>query len=75
MKRLIFCEFNMSMVCVEPKFIDGDMISIDTITVENEVVDNLYQCSKRDYLIYNDPTAYTHLIMNEDQEVYLKAVT
>ena len=51
------------------------MISIDTLAVENEVADNLYQRSELDYLIYNDPAAYADLIFNGDPEVYLKAVT
>ena len=38
------------------------MIAIDTIAVENEVADNMYQRSELDYLIYNDPVSYTHLI-------------
>ena len=39
MKKLISCEFNMDTACVELKFIDGSMIAIDTIAVENEVAD------------------------------------
>ena len=38
MKRLLSCEFNLDTVCVELKFSDGTMISIDTIAVENEVL-------------------------------------
>lgn len=34
------------------------MIAIDTIAVENEVADNMYQQSELDYLIYNDSVAY-----------------
>ena len=40
MDRLISCEFNMDNACVELKFLDGSMIAIDTIAVENEVADN-----------------------------------
>jgi len=65
----------MDTVCVELKFSDGSMIAIDTIAVENEVADNMYQRSELDYLIYNDPIAYADLILNVDPEVYLKAVT
>ena len=75
MKRLLSCEFNFDTVCVELKFSDGTMIAIDTIAVENEVADNMYQRSELDYLIYNDPIAYADLILNVDPEVYLKAVT
>ena len=34
---------------------DGSMIAIDTIVVENEIADNMYQRSELDYLIYNAP--------------------
>lgn len=75
MKKLISCEFNMDTNCVELKFADGSMISIDTIAVENEVADNMYERSELDYLIYNDPVAYADLILNGDPEAYLKNVT
>ncbi len=65
----------MDTVCVELIFSDGSMIAIDTIAVENEVADNMYQRSELDYLIYNDPVAYTELILNGDPETYLKTVT
>lgn len=72
---MIFCEFNMDTACVELKFTDDIMIVIDTIAVENEVADNMYQLSELDYLIYNDPIAYVDLILNGDPETYLKTVT
>ena len=75
MERLISCEFNMDTACVELKFADGSMIAIDTIAVENEVADNVYQRSELDYLIYNDPVAYAELILNGNPEAYLKTVT
>ena len=65
----------MDTACVEMKFDDGSMIAIDTIAVENEVADNMYQRSELDYLIYNDPVAYAELILNGDPETYLKTVT
>ena len=75
MDRLISCEFNMDTACVERKFLDGSMIAIDTIAVENEVADNMYQRSELDYLIYNDPIGYADLILNGNPETYLKTVT
>ena len=75
MKQLLSCEFNMDTVCVELKFANGSMISIDTIAVENEVADNMYERSELDYLIYNDPVAYADLILNGDLEAYPKNVT
>ena len=75
MKKLISCEFNFDTVSVELKFSNGNMIAIDTIAVENEIADNMYQRSELDYLIYNDPVAYAELILNGDPEIYLKTVT
>lgn len=75
MSKLLSCEFNMDTACVELRFSDGSMISIDCIAVENEVADNLYERSELDYLIYNVPLEYADLILNGDPERYLKAVT
>ena len=73
--RILSCAFNMDTACVELKFDNGSMIAIDTIAVENEVADNMYQRSELDYLIYNDPVAYAELILNGDPETYLTTVT
>ena len=75
MKTLVSCAYNMDNACVELKFFDGSMIAIDTIAVENEVADNMYQRSELDYLIYNDPLAYADLVLNGNPEAYLKSVT
>ena len=73
--KILSCAFNMDTTCVELKFDDGSMIAIDTIAVENEVADNMYQRSELDYLIYNDPVAYAELILNGNPEIYLRTVT
>ena len=73
--KLLSCAFNMDTACVELKFDDGSTIAIDTIAVENEFADNMYQRSELDYLIYNDPVAYAELMLNGDPETYLKTVT
>ena len=75
MKKLLSCEFNMDTACVELRYIDGTMISIDVVGVENEVVENLYQKSELDYLIYNDTLGYANLILNGDPVRYLNEVT
>ena len=75
MKTIKSCEFNMDTGCVELRFQDGSMISIDCTAVENEVADNRFQRSEPDYLIYNDPQSYADLILNGDVEAYLNAVT
>ena len=74
MKNMVSCEFNISTACVELKFADGSMISIDCTVEENEVADNMYQRPELDWLIYNDPAAYADLIFNGDPENYLKSV-
>ena len=65
----------MDTGCVELRFQDGSMISIDCTAVENEVADNRFQRSELDYLIYNNPLAYADFILNGDVEAYLNAVT
>ena len=72
MKTLISCEFNMDIACVELKYADGTMLSIDTIAVENEVADNMYQRSELDWLIYNKPMEYAQLVLGDNLELYLK---
>ena len=72
MKRLISCEYNFDNCCVELKFTDGSIIAIDTIAVENEVADNMYQRSELDWLIYNKPLEYAQLIFSGELEMYIK---
>lgn len=72
MDRIITCEFNMDTACVELKYSDGTLVSIDTIAVENEVADNMYQRSELDWLIYNKPLEYAQLVLGEGLEAYLK---
>ena len=73
--KILSCDFNMDTACVELRLTDGTLISIDCTAVENEVADNMYQRSELDYLIYNDPLAYAELVLNGDQEIYLKVIT
>ena len=73
--KIISCEFNMDIACVELRLDDGTLIVIDTIAAENEIAENMYQRSELDWLIYNDPISYSDLILNGDPEKYLKAVT
>lgn len=75
MKNVKSCEYNMDTGCVELRFMDDSMISINCRAVENEYADNMYERSELDYLIYNDPLAYVDLILNGDPEAYLKNVT
>lgn len=75
MKKLLSCAFNMDTGCVELRYSDGSLYSIDCTAVENEVARNMYERSELDYLIYNDPVAYADLVLNGDPEAYLRAIT
>ena len=75
MNKLISCEFNIDTACVELRFTDGRMISIDCTAVEEEVAHTIRQRSELDWLVYNDPIGYADLILNGDPEQYLKTVT
>ena len=71
MERAVSCEFNLDTACVELKFADGSMISIDTIAVENEVADNMYQRSELEWLIYNKPLDYVNVVLSGGLEKYI----
>lgn len=75
MKNIISCIFNMDTGCIELRLGDKSMISINCTAVENEVAENRFERSEMDWLIYNDPKAYADLILNEDPEKYLKAIS
>lgn len=49
MTQLPSCEFNMDTVCVELKYADDSIISIDCTTVEDEAAKNMCQRSELDY--------------------------
>ena len=75
MKTLLSCEFNMGTGCVELRYSDDSMISINCTAVEDEVANSRFQRSELDWLIYNDPLSYAELILNGDPEKYLRTVT
>ena len=72
MASLLSCEFNIDTACVELKFCDGSMISIDYTAVEDEVAKNMYQQSELDWLIHNKPLEYAQLVLGGDLEQYVK---
>ena len=45
-KKVISCAFNIDTACVEVKFDDGSMISIDCTLVEAGVARNMYESSE-----------------------------
>ena len=74
MKR-ISCEYNIDTACMEIKYDNGVMISIDCIAVENQIPRNMYERSELDYLVYNDPAAYADLILSGEIYEYLRKYT
>lgn len=67
--------FNLDTACVELHLPNGNSVSIDTVAVENEFAENMYQRSELDWLIYNDPDAYADLALNGEIGQYLKDAT
>ena len=72
MKKLISCEYNVDTASVELKYSDGSMVSIYCPSVEDQVAENRMQRTELDWLIYNEPLTYTHLVLSGRIEEYLK---
>lgn len=75
MKTLISCEYNIDTACVELKYTDSTMISIDTIAVENELDASMLQRGELDWLIYNKPLEYADLVLKGGIEEYIKGTS
>ena len=75
MDKIIYCEFNINTACVEVKYQDGSMVSIDCTKVEYEVPRNMYEASELDWLVYNAPVDYVNLLLQGDIREYLRNVT
>ena len=75
MKKLISCKYHEDSQTVDLLYMDGTLIDIDCVAVEDEVARNMYERSELDYLLYNDPVGYADLVLNGDVEDYLRRVT
>ena len=73
-KKVISCEFNIDTACVEVRYTDGSMISIDCTLVEAEVAQNMYESSELEWLVYNAPVDYVNLLLHGDVREYLRNV-
>ena len=62
MKKLLSCKFNIDTACVELKYDDGSMISINCTAVENELDASMLQRGELDWLVYNKPLEYAELV-------------
>ena len=74
-EKLISCEFNIDTACVELKYSNKSMISINCTAVEDDVASSRFKRSEPDWLLYNDPLSYAELILIGDPEEYLQTVT
>ena len=72
MKPILSCAFNMDTACVELRFLDGTMLAIDTIAVEDEVATNMFERSELDCLIYNDPDGGAVMVLPPVRIVYAR---
>ena len=73
-KKVISCAFNIDTACVEVRFVDGSMISVDCTLVEAEVARNMYESSELEWLVYNAPVDYVNLMLHGDVCEYLRNV-
>ena len=71
-KKVLSCEFDIDTACVEVKYANCSMISINCTKAENEVARNMYEASELDWLIYNEPVTYVNLITCGGIEEYLR---
>ena len=74
-KKVISCAFNIDTACVEVRFVDGSMISVDFTLVEAEVARNMYESSELGWLVYNAPVDYVNLLLHGDVQEYLSNIT
>lgn len=65
----------MMDACVQLRFTNGSMISIDCTAAADKVAHAIRQRSELYWLMYNDPIGYADLILNGDPEQYLKDIT
>ncbi len=73
--KAISCEFNIDTACVETLFGDGKRLCIYTPGVDATLDITMKQQSEVDWLVYNDPVAYTNLVLSGELEEYAKAVS
>ena len=71
MNKLLSCCFNMDTDRVEARFADGSIVAIDCTAIEDEYGDTPVQRAELDWLLYNKPLEYAHLVPGGEIEHYL----
>lgn len=73
MDKLISCKFNIDTACVDLRYADGEVLSIDCIAVEDEFGYAPHARAELDWLIYNDPLSYARMLLDDKLEEYIKS--
>ena len=71
MNKLLSCRYNMDTNRVEAWFEDGSTLAIDCAAVEDEYSNTPAQRAELDWLLYNKPLEYAHLVPGGEIEHYL----
>ena len=71
MKR-ISCQYNIDTACVEIKYDNGAVVSIDCVSIEDEYARNMLERSELDWLLCNKPLEYVQLVLRGGLEKYLQ---
>lgn len=74
MDILLSCKFNIDTACVELRYADGEILSIDCIAVEDEFGYSPHARAELDWPIYNDPLSYAQMLLDGSLMEHLKNV-
>ncbi len=73
MDKLVSCKFNIDTACVELRYTDESILSINCIAVEDEFGYSPHARAELDWLIYNDPLSYAQMLLDDKLEEYIKS--
>lgn len=75
MRKLVSCEFNIDIACVELRYADGEVLSIYTPGIEDSFDTTIAMRAEMDWLIYNAPLEYAQMVLDGSLESYLRRVS
>ena len=73
MDKLVSCKFNIDTACVDLRYADEEVLSIDCIAVEDEFGYSPHARAELDWLIYNNPLSYVQMLLDDKLEDYIKS--
>ena len=71
MNKLLSCRYNTDTDRAKARFEDETTLAIDCIAVEDEYGNTPAQRAELDWLLYNKPLEYAHLVPGGEIEHYL----